>query len=147
MSSSLANCSVISQSTVFSKMVAEQKSFIARASALGIQFADLKTKEDQFDKDDLELITDLTDYNTAREGLMGYTRSWCERVGMQVGLRSKTRKDQEDLKNRTNRTYNALRILKRKIAATSPFGIGETETKRNHIWLREMEYHGKFVPR
>ena len=136
---SLANCSVISQSSVFTDMVSEQKSFVARASAIAIQFKDLKEKEDQYDKDDLDLLTDLTAYNTAREGLMDDIRSWYQRVGMQVGLRNETDKDQEDIKNRTNRTHVALRILKRKIASTSPLGPGEKETKRNHLWLNEEQ--------
>ena len=134
---SLANCSSISQSTVFSDMVSEQKSFVARATALGIQYKDLKEKEDQFDKDDMDLDTDLTEYNTAREGLIDDIKAWYVKVGTQVGARFEETQDKEELETRTNRTHNALRKLKRKIASTSPLGVKEKELTRNHLWLNE----------
>ena len=132
----LGNCSIITQASTFTDLVAEQKSLTSRAAALQINFEDLKKKEDQFKDGDLDLEAELTEYNTAREDLMNDIRNWYERLGMQIG---QTSKDQDDTDTRTKRAHKILRLIKKKMSSTSPLGSEEVESKKNRLWLNEEQ--------
>ena len=135
-SMTLTNCSMISQASIFTDFVSEQKSFSARAAALLIQFDKLKERESEFVKEDLDLVNELTEYNTARETFMNDIRNWYDKLGMQI---SRTSKDEEERLNRSNRTHKVIRLLKKKISMTSPLGVDERETKKNRLWLSEEQ--------
>ena len=135
-SMTLGNCSIITQASTFTDIVAEQKSLTSRATALKINFDDLKEKEDQFEDDDLDFAAELSEYNTARETLLNDIRNWFDRLGMQIG---QTSKDQDDIDNRTKRALRILKLMKKKLSTTSPLGPEEVESKKNRLWLSEEQ--------